>query len=232
MAEELLYSELPWINGILGEVFTIDAKPSKPKRNVYIQSTPIPIKISIPESKVSISGKHSGMGIRIKGEYDNENRFQVYTLENRDVTDKWDIFDVLIGVVDHVNQQKNLLHFIVSQDIDGIIRFADLSDRFDEGDAIAVRVSKYTSKQGARYQTLTSCRTTKPIPESLVKPFEDSVRVENGMGFTDNGIFIPPPMVKKHNIKNDGNVSGQAILNYNKKRSEWGWKAISINHMP
>jgi hypothetical protein len=30
----------------------------------------------------------------------------------------------------------------------------------------------------------------------LVKPFEDNVREENGMGFTDRGIFIPPPMVK------------------------------------
>lgn len=229
MAEELLYSDLPWINGVLGEVFTIDTKPNKPKRKVYIHSTPLPIEISISESKVTTSEKHSGMGVRIKGEYDSENRFQIYTLEKRDIRDKWDIFDELIGVVDHVNQQKNLLHFMVSRNIDGIIRFADLSDKFDEGDAIAVRISKYISKQGTRYRTLTSCKTTKPIPESLVKPFEDNVREENGMGFTDSGIFIPPPMVKTHNIKNDDYVSGQAILNYNKKRSEWGWKALRIS---
>ena len=137
----------------------------------------------------------------------------------------------LIGVVDNVNQEKKLLHFIVSRNIDGIIKFSDLSDKFDEGDAIAVRVSKYTGKQGTYYRALTSCRTTKAIPESLVKPFEDSVREENGMGFTDSGIFIPPPMVRTHNIKSNDYVSGQAILNYNKKRSEWGWKAISINNV-
>jgi hypothetical protein len=229
MAEELLYADLPWINGVLGETFTTNANPNKPRRKVYIQSAPIPIEVSIPESKVLISVKHLGMGIRIKGENDSENRFQVYTLENRNVTDKWDIFEELIGVVDHVNQEKKLLHFIVSRNIDGIIKLADLSDKFNEGDAIAVCVSKYTSKQGTGYRALTSCRTTKAIPESLVKPFEDSVREENGMGFTDSGIFIPPPMVSAHNIKSDDYVSGQAILNYNKKRSEWGWKAISIN---
>lgn len=228
MAEELLYSDLPWIKGVLGEVFTIDTKPNKLKRKVYIDSTPVPIEISIPESKVTISEKHLGMGIRIKGEYDSENRFQTYTLENRDITDKWDIFDELIGVVDHVNQQKKLLHFIVSRNIDGIIRFSDLSDKFDEGDAIAVHMSKYTSKQGTRYKALTSCRTTKPIPESLVKTFEDSVREENGMGFTNSGIFIPPPMIKEHNIEDGDYVSGKAILNYNKKRYEWGWKSLCV----
>ena len=118
---------------------------------------------------------------------------------------------------------------MVSEEINGIIKFSDVSDKFDEADAIAVRVSKYTSKQGTRYQALTSCRTTKAIPESLVKPFEDSVRESNGMGFTDNGIFIPPQMVKTHKIKDDDHVSGQAALNYDKIKSEWSWKAIKIN---
>ena len=118
---------------------------------------------------------------------------------------------------------------MVSEEINGIIKFSDVSDKFDEADAIAVRVSKYTSKQGTRYQALTSCRTTKAIPESLVKPFEDSVREDNGMGFTDNGVFIPPQLVKAHKIEDGDYVSGQAVKNYNKKKSEWSWKAIRIN---
>jgi hypothetical protein len=229
MAEELLYNDLPWMNGVLGEAFTTNANPNKPKRKVYIESTPMPMEASVPESKILISEKHPGMGIRIKGENDSENRFQIYKLENRDVTDKWDIFEEFIAVVDHVNQQKKLLHFMISEEINGIIKFADLSDRFDEGDAMLVRVSKYTSKQGTGYQVLTSCRTSKAIPESLVKPFEDSVREDNGMGFTDSGIFIPPQLVKAHKIEDGDYVSGQAVKNYNKKKSEWSWKAIRIN---
>jgi hypothetical protein len=229
MAEELLYNDLPWINGVLGEAFITNANPNKPRRKVYIQSTPMPMEASIPESKVLISEKHPGMGIRIKGENDSENRFQIYKLENRNVTNKWDIFEEFTGVVDHVNQQKKLLHFIVNREINGIIKFSDVLDKFNEGDAIAVRVSKYTSKQGTRYQALTSCRTTKAIPESLVKPFEDSVREDNGMGFTDNGVFIPPQMVKTHKIKDDDHVSGLAVENYIEKKSEWSWKAIKIN---
>lgn len=169
------------------------------------------------------------MGLSIKGEFDSENRFQVYAVEKRHASSEWDIFIEQIGVVDHINTHKSLLHFIVSRDLDGVIRFADLDDRFDEGDAIAVRVSTYTSKQGTRYRTLTSNKTAKPIHESLVKVFEDSVREDNGMGFTNDDIFIPPPIVKAYGIKDDDRVSGKAILNYNKKRLEWGWKAISID---
>ena len=36
-------------------------------------------------------------------------------------------------------------------------------------------------------------------------------------------------MVEIHKVKDDDYVSGEAILNYNKKRSEWAWKAIRIN---
>jgi len=229
VAEELIYRDLPWINAVLGDIFTIDGKPNKPKRKLYIHLATIPVEISIPESKVSINKKDSGLGLKVKGEYDNENRFQVYALEKRDVIDKWDIFNENIGVVDHVNEQKQLLHFIVNQNINGIIRYSELIDKFEEGDAIAVRVAKYTSKQGIRYKVLTSCRTTESIPESLVKSFQDNVREDKGMGFTSSGIFIPPPMVKAHNIKDGVYIAGKAILNYNKKRSEWGWKAFFIS---
>ena len=76
---------------------------------------------------------------------------------------------------------------------------------------------------------MTSCRTTGERPESLVKPFEDSAREDNGMGFTDNIIFIPPQLVKAHKIEDGDYVSGQAVKNYNKNKSEWSWTAIRIN---
>ena len=81
------------------------------------------------------------MGIKIKGEKDKENRFQVYTLKKRDTTIDWDIFEEHIGVVDHVNKQKEVIHFIVRPNIDGVIRFSELEESFLEGDAIAVNMA-------------------------------------------------------------------------------------------
>ena len=137
-----------------------------------------------------------------------------------------------IGVVDHVNKQKEVIHFIVRPYIDGVIRFSELDDSFLEGDAIAVRIHRFKSKQGSRYRTFTAKKTTKPIPKSILKSFEEEVREIDGMGFTiEEGIFIPPPLVNDKNIKDGDRVSGKAIINFNKKKLEWGWKALSIDNV-
>lgn len=228
-AEELLYSNLPWINAVLGDTFCIEGKKDKAKRKLYVQSSSLPMEVTISESKLTSDTGKPGAALKIKGEFDRENRFQVYAIEHRSSNDHWDIFDQKIGIVDHVNTSKKLIHFMISRTIDGVINFSDLSERFKEGDAISLRLAKYTTRQGTRYRVLTSSRTTNPIPSSILKPFSDDIREENGMGFTDDGIFIPPPLIREHSISDGDFVSGHAVLNYNKKRSEWGWKAISID---
>lgn len=227
-AEELLYSELPWIDAVLGETFFIEGKRDKPKRKIYVQSNPLPMEFTIPESKLSFDPAKPGEPLKIKGAFDNEKRFQFYAIRQRESHKKWDIFEEHIGVIDHVNPTKKLIHFMVNKTIDGVINFSDLSDVFKEGDAIALRIAKSTHKDVIRYKVLTSSKTTMPIPTTVLKPFSSEIRIENDMGFTGDGIFIPPLLIQKNNINNGAFISGKAIINYNKKRSEWGWKAISI----
>lgn len=227
-AEELIYRDLPWMNAVLGDTYFIDEKKERAKRKLYVQSSSLPMEVTIPESKLNIDARKPGAALKVKGELDRENRFQVYAVEHRSSNEDWDIFEQQIGIVDHVNISKKLIHFLISRTIDGVIHFSDLSERFKEGDAISLRLAKYPSRQGPRYRVLSSSRTTKPIPSSILKSFSDDIREDNGMGFTDGGIFIPPPLIRENSISDGDFVSGNAVLNYNKKRSEWGWKAISI----
>lgn len=189
------------------------------------------MEVTISESKLTIDVTEPGVALKIKGEFDSEQRFQVYVIEHRDSDEEWDVFEQQVGIVDHVNTNKKLIHFMISRTIDGIIHFSDLAEIFKEGDAILLRLAKYTSRQGDRYRALTPSKTTKSIPDSIFKPFSDDIREESGMGFTDDGIFIPPPLIRQNNINDGDVVTGKAVLNYNKKRSEWGWKAISIDHV-
>lgn len=230
-AEELLYSDLPWMNAVLGDTYFIEGNKGKAKRKLYVQSSPVPMEVTIPESKLKFDAGKPGAALKIKGELGREGRFQVYAIEHRISNQSWDIFEEQIGVVDHVNKNKRLIHFMISRAIDGVINFSDLPEEFKEGDAISLRLAKYTSGQGTRYRVLTSSKTSKSIPSSILKSFSDDVREENGMGFTDEGIFIPPPLIRQNNISDGDFVTGQAILNYNNKRSEWGWKAITISEV-
>jgi tetratricopeptide (TPR) repeat protein len=230
-AEDLLFRQLPWIAANIGEVFTIPGKENKPKRKLYLKIDSDPIEVVIPDGKFAIPDGVVGNAIRVKGEWDAQNRFQIYMVSQRIADGLWDVFTEHVGVVDHVNHQKKLIHYIVDRKTDGVIPFSDLESTFKAGDAIAVKLAIYTTKQGCRHRTLAATRTDIEPPQSLKKTFHEKVNVLDQLCFTTSDIFIPPPLLQGGGVQDGNVVSGVALLNYDKKRGEWGWKAITIEEV-
>jgi len=226
-AEALLFSTLPWIAANVGDKFTIPGKENKPKRKIFLKTSSIPTEVNIPESKLGRKGFVSGDPIRIKGEFDDTQRFTMFVLEDRPTGTRWDVFPETIGVVDHVNKDKHVLHFIVDRKIDGVIPVVE-PNLFVEGDSIAVRLSRHTSKNGQMLHVHQAWATDKQPSELIKKTFCEKVQVSNGMGFTEDDIFVSPPLITKYKIEDNKEISGVAVVSYNKKRGNWGWKAISI----
>ena len=230
-AELLMFSNMPWINAVVGDSFIApgnETQKPKKRRRIFVETSSVPMEVGISESKFEYGNLTPGSGLRLKGDFDSAKRFQVYVIEKRNSDAQWDIFSGYIGVVDHVNNDKGVLHYIFSRDIDGVIPLSELATSFTEGDAIAVKLSRYRTKDGFAYRTIAASATDKVPSTQLKKHFRDFVEVSNGMGFTNDDIFIPPPLVKKHQITDGYMISGTALLSYNKKRSSWGWRAISI----
>lgn len=229
-AEALLYGTLPWVAACIGEKFTVVGKEGKQKlkRKIFLKTSSIPVEVTIPESK--LGGKKWSVGdpIKVKGEFDDSRRFLAFVIDDREGKSSWDVFPESIGVVDHVNHEKGVLHFIVDREIDGVIPLSELETTFSEGDSIALRLSRYTSKHGPACRVQSAKASDKEPSERVKKPFREEIRVSDGMGFTGSEIFIPPPLVSRHQLNDGQMVSGKAVLNFNKKRSNWGWKAISI----
>jgi hypothetical protein len=227
-AEALLLSKLPWIEANVGDRFVIPDMENRPKRKIFVRTSSEPLEVSILEKKFEHKGLAAGDGLRVKGEFDDKKRFQIYAIEVRPTQARWDVFPTRIGVVDHVNTEKHILHFIVDRTINGVIPFAELSSQFKEGDAIAVKLSKRTTPKGTTYRVL-HAEATDEIPSPQVrKEFSEVVRLTDHMGFTDNDIFIPPPLVIECKVIDGQRISGIAILNFNKKHQSWGWKAIGL----
>jgi len=231
-AEALLYGNLPWVNACIGEKFTVVTKEGKKKhkRKIFLETSSIPVEVTIPESK--LGGKKWSVGdpIKVKGEFDDSRRFLAFVIDDREGKSSWDVFPESIGVVDHVNHEKGVLHFIVDREIDGVIPLSELETTFSEGDSIALRLSRYTSKHGPACRVQSAKASDKEPSERVKKPFREEIRVSDGMGFTGSEIFIPPPLISRHQLNDGQMVSGKAVLNFNKKRSNWGWKAISISN--
>lgn len=228
-AEALLFSNMPWISASVGEQFTVTAPDgkSKSRRKLFIEAGTMPKEVTIRESEFSLSGAIPGDPVRLKGEFDADNRFKLYQIDLRSAGAAWDIVPKKIGVIDHINESKQVAHFIVERGIEGLISLSEFSSVLSVGEAVAVKVVKYLSKQGERYRVL-SAETTSEAPGSSVrKSFEGRVRAEREMGFTQDDIFIPPNLMKAAEVSDGDWASGVAILNFDKKRSQWGWKAIS-----
>lgn len=231
-AEAILFGALPWVAACVGEKFTVQDKEgkSKHKRKIFLETPNIPLEVLVPESKIGRNSFSIGDAIRVKGDFEDGKGFKLYQLEKRDSNARWDVLKEAIGVVDHVNLQKGLLHFMVDREIDGVIPLSDLSDSFVEGDSIALWLSKYTSRHGTTYRAHVAKASDKQPISDIKKQFCEEVRLSNGMGFTENDIFIAPPLVSKHQINDGQRVSGTAVLSFNNKRGNWGWRAVFITH--
>lgn len=230
-AEALLFGSLPWINACVGEKYFAPGKEDKPKRTIFLKSSSIPTETSIPESKLGRKKMAPGSAIKVKGEFDDNQRFKVFVLEVREAELDWDVFPESIGVVDHVNREKGVLHFIVDRKIDGIIPLSELGDAFSEGDSIALTLSSYMSKQGLAYRVHRAKASDKQPSSDIRKQFCEEVRISNGMGFTVNDVFVAPPLVSRYRLEDGHQVSGTAVLSFNKKRGNWGWRAVSIENI-
>lgn len=227
-AEALLFNDLPWIDACLGETFVLPGRENKPKRKVFLKTGSIPSEVSIPESKVARMTLAVGDAVRVKGEFDEQQRFNLFVLERRSSATPWDVAPDLLGVVNLVNEDKQVIRYIVSREINGEIPMSALPCAFAEGDAIEVRLVRYVSKRGPQYRVLAAKASEKVPGDLLRKDFTEAVRISNGMGFTPSEIFIPPPLVERCVIEDGQQVSGTAVQVYNKKRESWGWKAVAI----
>lgn len=230
IAEAILFDPLPWINASLGNTFTTAKNPDKQKRKIYValahQSTPIEIAVS--EKKYPFKEMKIGSGLKIKGEYDIENRFQIYILEPREEREKWDIFPEYIGIVDYINLDKKIAHFIVDQKIHGVIHFENFNMNFNVADIFALKLTSHTHDRETQYTVLTCQPTNKEISISTAKRFKSKVRISNGLGFMEDDIFIDRHFVDHYKINDGDCVEGLAVLNFNKKKGIWGWKMIQI----
>lgn len=230
IAETLLFDSLPWLKASLGNTFTTAKNPDKPKRKIYINldNQSIPIEIAISEKRYPFKNMETGSGLKIKGEYDLEKHFQVFIIEPRKDTSKWDIFPDYIGIIDHVNHEKKLAHFIVDRKIDGVLHFDDFQIKFNIADIVNLKIASHKNDRGIQFSVLTCQHTDKVISPSITKKFQSTVRISNGLGFAMNDIFIDRPFVDAYCMGDGDSIEGLAVLNYNKKKSEWSWKAIKI----
>ena len=137
-----------------------------------------------------------------------------------------DLPEVLIAV-EYVNKDKKMVNFVQNTQISGFFKYEGFFDKLNVGDLLFVR---FSSKGDNFYQLYTAQKAPENTPCDAVKLFGEkvSIRPGNSFGFAGD-VFIDANLFTKHNLIDQQPVSGKTILSFNKKKNQWGWKAIQIN---
>lgn len=131
-------------------------------------------------------------------------------------------------VVENVNHDKNILNFIGLDYDKGYCRFDDSLGKIKEGDVLLVRL-KDAGMEG-RFTLLSAKKLNEKYLEGILKHFAGEVvkPTNKAFGFVD-GMFITPDVCDQYNLRDGEHVTGKAMIAYNNKKDEWGWKVISID---
>lgn len=240
VVEEMLFADIPWVDAVVGEVFTIVGKEGRhgqTRRKIYIKAIPFVREESCVENKFPYPELSVGSSIRVKGEARHDKPYQILSISQRKDGLLWDIFSEHIGVVTFLNKSKRMYHIIIDREVESFFDFDKLDKPALEGDFVAIRIAQFHDKYGKKYKVIDAKHTDQKPSSKIYKSFgPDAVRVScsdtgrssGSIGFTCTDIFIPPHLIQEARIMDGDFVSGNAILNYNKKKSVWGWKALAV----
>ncbi|MRJ36973.1 hypothetical protein HBO14_03015 [Pseudomonas sp. WS 5406] len=80
---------------------------------------------------------------------------------------------------------------------------------------------------GSERQDVVSVENIQVIETQDIRSFKGSLKVsEKGFGFVNGDIFVPPGLVE--GVQRDAEVAGAAVMSFDKTKSKYGWKAITL----
>lgn len=138
-------------------------------------------------------------------------------------------FQTQIAIVDGVNEQKQLFHFIISSKLQGIVKYTETNLRPYEGDFVKLSFATKTDKEKKLRVKILSIETTEEVNPNLRKDITGIMEMKYKNYDEDNPDFafigdyyVPKYLLEKHNITDDCRVNARAIYAGDK------WKVTEI----
>jgi len=132
-----------------------------------------------------------------------------------------------IIAVEFVNENKSMLNFVKDKRKFGFFNYSGNLTKPRIGDLIKVRFNG--DGQDGFYKILSAKKADFNVASDAMKDFEGTIKVisPQNFGFIED-IFIEPKIIEESKLTDGQPIKGRAILSFNKKKNEWGWKAIKV----
>jgi len=237
LAEDYLYIDIPWIDMIIYDQWDTDDG----KKRVAISDFN-DINFSINKHKFPLLKKSNINEIyQLKVHFDKSNdryiplKIQSSDLKKEDLIEK---AKTAIAVVDHVNNDKKLFHYVINSDSDGIVKFIQTDIRPDIGDSIKISFFETINKKQFKkkiniLKILESNEINQSIVESvsglLSLKYKTADTSKPDFGFIDE-FYVSKELLRKHNIEMDCFIDAEGMI-VNNKRSIFKIKNIKKGYL-
>lgn len=233
-AEALLFSHLPWADASLGHFYKVEGKDGqKPRRrrSIYVREESTTLEFSLPDTHPGV--RELAVGAPLLVQYETSVvepwRATIHRIRLRPNGSDMDAVPERIGVIDHVNQEKAVLHVIVARGVDGVCPISIYPGDAKVGSAVAVRIARRRGRTGERTHIVSITPADQSPPPEVCRSFNQVVEItDRGFGFTRDDVFLPPHLVAAAGVASGDIVEGTAILSYDKRGGKWGMKAVAI----
>lgn len=130
-------------------------------------------------------------------------------------------------IVEFVNKDKQMLNFIKDESLHGFFSYKNLKVKPKIGDILKIRLDPVGNE--GFYKALTLKKADEKLQKECkaYKEVSGNIRILVGknFGFLED-VFVSPDTIKANDLKNQDNLTGKAILSFNKGKNQWGWKVF------
>ncbi len=133
-----------------------------------------------------------------------------------------------VVAVEFVNENKKILNFIKDKNKFGFFNYSEQLEKPQLGDILKVRFNG--NGQDGFYRVLTAKKAEPDQHSPAMKYFESHLEIisPQNFGFVED-VFVESKLILDHGLRDGQMLKGRAVLSFNKKKKEWGWKAIAID---
>lgn len=135
-------------------------------------------------------------------------------------------------LVTYLNREKKICNFITNKRKRGFFSFKGIKVKLFENEILRVRFDAEVSEdKPMRILTLSKPKDISQYVGMFFKKIEGRLNIRDAQQFGFVGdIFVSPDLCSC--LSDGDNVSGTAVLTYNRKKESYGWKAVKLNKQP
>lgn len=236
LAEEYIYSDIPWKDFLL-----YDKWENKKQQEISAFTDLNDVEFIVKTNKFEIlADSIVNTAIQFKTHYDKTNNKHIALQAQRSTSTYAELTQKALSalvIVDHINMNKKLFHYVIDSSLDGIVRFSQTDLRPSVGDFLKIKYfTTYNEKQRKRILHILDIKVTKEKNHSLIK----EVNGELNLKYKDNGrtidyqdvisdelnidtkkpdfafiddYYVPKYLLRKHHIYSDCEVIVKVLFN-------------------